>query len=247
MVHPTVKKSEEQNELNRVGMHLHGEDLEEESGMGHEDFKGWGRASSFQGFNQEKDNKGSESESIKMSKDEKLAREAGVRFSIDQIVGLPMDEFNDLLSKQDLTEEQLNLCRDIRRRGKNKVAAQNCRKRKIDQVEELQIRYQESREQGKKLALIHKQAKSEYNEVASEVSNLMDRILVHENLDPRTHTIVRNANGELSITKKTSPNSEPQGSLRPVPVEKLNQPGRSNVQYHNNHNNHNNHNFFNKF
>ena len=33
--------------------------------------------------------------------DEKLAREAGVRFSIDQIVGLPMDEFNDLLSKQD--------------------------------------------------------------------------------------------------------------------------------------------------
>ena len=32
-----------------------------------------------------------------------------------------MDEFNDLLSKRELTEEQLNLCRDIRRRGKNKV------------------------------------------------------------------------------------------------------------------------------
>ena len=174
--------------------------------------------------------------SVFSNKDEKLAREAGVSFSIDQIVGLPMDEFNDLLSKQDLTEEQLNLCRDIRRRGKNKVAAQNCRKRKIDQVEELQKRYQESREQGKKLALIHKQAKSEYNAVASEVSTLVDRILVHEKMDPRAHTIVWGPNGELSITKKTSPNSEPQGSLRPVPVEKLNQPGRSNVQYHNNHN-----------
>ena len=34
---------------------------------------------------------------------------------------MPMDEFNDLLSKNDLTEEQLNICRDIRRRGKNKV------------------------------------------------------------------------------------------------------------------------------
>ena len=33
----------------------------------------------------------------------------------------PMDEFNDMLSKEDLTEEQLNICRDIRRRGKNKV------------------------------------------------------------------------------------------------------------------------------
>ena len=38
--------------------------------------------------------------SVFSNKDEKLAREAGVRFSIDQIVGLPMDEFNDLLSKQ---------------------------------------------------------------------------------------------------------------------------------------------------
>ena len=32
-----------------------------------------------------------------------------------------MDEFNDLLSKHELTEEQLTLCREIRRRGKNKV------------------------------------------------------------------------------------------------------------------------------
>ena len=32
-----------------------------------------------------------------------------------------MDEFNDLLSKHELSEEQLTLCRDIRRRGKNKV------------------------------------------------------------------------------------------------------------------------------
>ena len=47
-------------------------------------------------------------------KDEKLARDAGISFSINQIVGLPMDEFNDLLSRHDLTEEQLNLCRDIR-------------------------------------------------------------------------------------------------------------------------------------
>ena len=32
-----------------------------------------------------------------------------------------MFQFNDLLSKHELTEEQLTLCRDIRRRGKNKV------------------------------------------------------------------------------------------------------------------------------
>jgi len=56
----------------------------------------------------------------------------------DEIVNLPMDEFNERLSKHDLTESQLSLIRDIRRRGKNKVAAQNCRKRKIDQITQLE-------------------------------------------------------------------------------------------------------------
>ena len=37
------------------------------------------------------------------------------------LVSLPMDEFNDMLSKNELSEDQLNVCRDIRRRGKNKV------------------------------------------------------------------------------------------------------------------------------
>merc|ERR1719334_2434869 len=76
----------------------------------------------------------------RLGKDEKIARDAGIHLNVKDIVNLPMDEFNDLLSKHELTEEQLNLCRDIRRRGKNKVAAQNCRKRKIDQIDELQER-----------------------------------------------------------------------------------------------------------
>ena len=62
----------------------------------------------------------------------------GLPITCADIINLPMDEFNDLLSKHELTEEQLTLCRDIRRRGKNKVAAQNCRKRKIDQIKQLE-------------------------------------------------------------------------------------------------------------
>ncbi len=55
------------------------------------------------------------------SRDERKARELGVPFTIQDIINLPMDEFNDMLSRHELNEEQLNLCRDIRRRGKNKV------------------------------------------------------------------------------------------------------------------------------
>ena len=54
-------------------------------------------------------------------RDERKAQAMGLPISCNDIINLPMDEFNDLLSKHELTEEQLTLCRDIRRRGKNKV------------------------------------------------------------------------------------------------------------------------------
>lgn len=68
----------------------------------------------------------------------------------------PMDEFNDMLSKEDMTEEQLNICRDIRRRGKNKVAAQNCRKRKLEQIDELQKKVDEAKRRQNQLKNDHK-------------------------------------------------------------------------------------------
>uniref|UniRef100_A0A4X2JN83 BZIP domain-containing protein n=2 Tax=Vombatus ursinus TaxID=29139 RepID=A0A4X2JN83_VOMUR len=53
-------------------------------------------------------------------------------FSVDEIVSMPVDSFNSVLAKSFLTDTQVSLLRDIRRRGKNRVAAQNCRKRKLD-------------------------------------------------------------------------------------------------------------------
>ncbi|XP_047522348.1 segmentation protein cap'n'collar-like isoform X1 [Pieris napi] len=74
-----------------------------------------------------------------LSRDEKRAKALGkcIPLEVADIINLPMDEFNERLSKHDLSEAQLSLIRDIRRRGKNKVAAQNCRKRKLDQITSL--------------------------------------------------------------------------------------------------------------
>jgi hypothetical protein len=58
-------------------------------------------------------------------RDERKAQAMGLPITCNDIINLPMDEFNDLLSKHELTEEQLTLCRDIRRRGKNKVTVKN--------------------------------------------------------------------------------------------------------------------------
>lgn len=67
-----------------------------------------------------------------LSRDEERAKAMHIPFSVDEIVHMPVDSFNSMLSRYYLTDSQVSLIRDIRRRGKNKVAAQNCRKRKLD-------------------------------------------------------------------------------------------------------------------
>ncbi|XP_034395337.1 endoplasmic reticulum membrane sensor NFE2L1a [Cyclopterus lumpus] len=78
------------------------------------------------------------SETKMWSRDERRARARKIPFSIEVMVNLPVEEFNDLLANYQLSEEQLALIRDIRRRGKNKIAAQNCRKRKLDVLYEME-------------------------------------------------------------------------------------------------------------
>ncbi|XP_016328423.1 nuclear factor erythroid 2-related factor 1-like [Sinocyclocheilus anshuiensis] len=72
------------------------------------------------------------------SRDDRRARAMDIPFSNDKIINLPVEEFNELLAKHHLNEDQLSLIRDIRRRGKNKMAAQNCRKRKLDTILKLE-------------------------------------------------------------------------------------------------------------
>uniref|UniRef100_A0A2I3GLK2 Nuclear factor erythroid 2-related factor 3 n=1 Tax=Nomascus leucogenys TaxID=61853 RepID=A0A2I3GLK2_NOMLE len=67
-----------------------------------------------------------------LSRDERRAKASHIPFSVDEIVGMPVDSFNSMLSRYYLTDLQVSLARDIRRRGKNKVAVQNCCKRKLD-------------------------------------------------------------------------------------------------------------------
>lgn len=58
---------------------------------------------------------------LRASRDEKRARALNLPLTNVEIVELPIEEFNERLAKFELTEAQLALIRDIRRRGKNKV------------------------------------------------------------------------------------------------------------------------------
>ncbi|XP_026223221.1 transcription factor NF-E2 45 kDa subunit isoform X1 [Anabas testudineus] len=77
---------------------------------------------------------GSVSTPAPLSRDERRAMALKIPFPMEKIINLPVDDFNELLTQYTLTDTQLALVRDIRRRGKNKVAAQNCRKRKLESI-----------------------------------------------------------------------------------------------------------------
>ena len=69
-----------------------------------------------------RDSYNSDDAEAQASRDERRARALNIPIVTCDIINLPIDEFNERLAKYDLTEAQLSLIRDIRRRGKNKVS-----------------------------------------------------------------------------------------------------------------------------
>jgi len=70
-------------------------------------------------------------------RDQTLLQENNITMSMFDIVQTSSDKFNELVKSIKLTTNQLVIIKDIRRRGKNKLAAQICRKRKIDTIDSL--------------------------------------------------------------------------------------------------------------
>ncbi|XP_078394062.1 transcription factor NF-E2 45 kDa subunit-like [Cetorhinus maximus] len=121
-------------------------------GCGGGETPGWGAASGLRGGcqwsyggltlppvqQQQQQRPGSRGKRDSSNRDERRAQALRIPLATEAIVHLPVDDFNELVSRHRLTEQQLTLARDIRRRGKNKVAAQNCRQRKLENIARLE-------------------------------------------------------------------------------------------------------------
>uniref|UniRef100_A0A8C2H9A0 Nuclear factor, erythroid 2 n=1 Tax=Cyprinus carpio TaxID=7962 RepID=A0A8C2H9A0_CYPCA len=146
---------------------------------------------------------------VPLSRDERRALALKIPFALDKIVNLPVDDFNELLTQFTLSDAQLALVRDIRRRGKNKVAAQNCRKRKLENIVYLenelgQLRAQrehltrERLEFQQNLAIIKHRLSDLYTQVFSQLRDeeghpySVDEYLLQQTNDGNIYLVPRN-------------------------------------------------------
>ncbi|XP_057656742.1 segmentation protein cap'n'collar isoform X1 [Diorhabda carinulata] len=147
-----------------------------------------------------------------LTRDEKRARALNVPITVDDIINLPMDEFNERLSKYDLSEAQLSLIRDIRRRGKNKVAAQNCRKRKLDQILSLADEVKEMKDRKMRLIAEHEYAKNECKRHRDKYQQLYRHVFQNlrdpdgNQYSPYQYSLQTSADGSIIMVPRSNSN-----------------------------------------
>lgn len=144
-----------------------------------------------------------------MSRDERRALALKIPFPLDKIINLPVDDFNELLSQYNLTDTQLALVRDIRRRGKNKVAAQNCRKRKLESIINLEQELHQLQAQREHLAQERLEFQQSISFIRCRLSELYTEVFAH----------LRDEDGQPFSKSEYSLQQTPDGNIYLVPLK----------------------------
>lgn len=140
-----------------------------------------------------------------LSRDELRARAMCIPFSVLQIVNMPVEEFLEVLDGHGFSPEQVTLLRDIRRRGKNKLAAQNCRKRKLDAITGLQEEVERLQVQRDRLLREKQLTAKTMGAVGQQIKQLTRDVLARlrddsgQPLNPERFTLQCGANGRVVV------------------------------------------------
>ncbi|XP_071775359.1 nuclear factor erythroid 2-related factor 3 [Centroberyx gerrardi] len=144
-------------------------------------------------------------EDRELSRDEMRARAMYIPFSALQIVNMPVEEFLEVLEGHGFSPEQVTLLRDIRRRGKNKLAAQNCRKRKLDAITGLQEEVARLHAQRDRLLREKQLTAKTMGAVGQQIEQLTRDVLARlrddsgQPLSPERFTLQCGANGRVAV------------------------------------------------
>jgi len=153
------------------------------------------------------------------ARDAKKARAYGIPFTLSEIIDSSMEKFNDLVTSSGLTETQMSLCRDIRRRGKNKVAAQNCRRRKMDLISNLSDEIVRAREYKQQLLAEREHLYRLRNEWSNKLLQLEESVLRGLDHNPREW--------ELGVTSGANGSQQVRARRRGTSTRQLAKPARA--------------------
>ncbi|KAM5158076.1 nuclear factor erythroid 2-related factor 3 isoform 1-T1 [Mantella aurantiaca] len=143
-----------------------------------------------------------------LSRDERRAKSLKIPFSVDEIVSMPVEMFNNMLSKHYLTETQISVIRDIRRRGKNKVAAQNCRKRKLDVILNLEDDVNQLKAQKEKLLKERSQCSKSTSHLKQKLNDLYRNVFSRlrddqgRPVNPSQYALHCNSDGSIIVVPR---------------------------------------------
>ncbi|XP_056140680.1 transcription regulator protein BACH1b isoform X2 [Lampris incognitus] len=129
------------------------------------------------------------------------ARQVQLPFSVDCIVNLNRNDFQQLLMRQSLTREQLDFVHDVRRRSKNRIAAQRCRKRKLDCLHNLECEINRLRTEREKLMMEKSQLSQLKVTTWESVSALCQRVCSEANLQPeQLHVLAKYTSSDCPLS-----------------------------------------------
>ncbi|XP_051563385.1 endoplasmic reticulum membrane sensor NFE2L1-like isoform X2 [Myxocyprinus asiaticus] len=147
-------------------------------------------------------------------RDEQRALALGLPLSVHDIINLPVDAFNKTINSSKFSHTQLTLIRDIRRRGKNKMAAQSCRKRKLNSLVDLEeeieglkkekdLRKEEKERNARDLREMKEKLRKLYNEVFRQLRN------EHGNsYNPKEYTLQHSTDGTVYLLPRNTANKK---------------------------------------
>ncbi|XP_067230126.1 nuclear factor erythroid 2-related factor 2b [Chanodichthys erythropterus] len=147
-------------------------------------------------------------------RDEQRARALSLLISVHDIINLPVEAFNEAISSCKLNHAQHALIRDIRRRGKNKMAAQSCRKRKLDslvdledEIEDLKREKDKSKEEKERntrdLRVMKEKLKNLYNEVFGQLRDEQGN-----SYNPKEYKLQHSADGTVYLLPCSTANKK---------------------------------------